>query len=128
MMTRPRSANFTSFEASACVPTTTFNFPLRSPSFVSRVSAADVARDRFPTSIPSGPNRLRKVATCCRARTVVGTAMATCLPDSATAAAARNATSVLPKPTSPQTTRSIGMAGRKIIQHVLNGLRLVDRR
>ena len=90
------------------MPTTTFNFPRRSPSFVSLASAADVARDRFPTSMPSGPNRLRKVATCCLARTVVGTAMATCFPDSAKVAAARKATSVLPKPTSPQMTRSMG--------------------
>ena len=40
MMTSPRSANFTSFEARACVPTTTFNFPRRSPSFVSLVSGS----------------------------------------------------------------------------------------
>jgi len=39
---------------------------------------------------------------------VVGTTTATCLPSSATANAARSATSVLPKPTSPQISRSIG--------------------
>src|SRR5206468_112641 len=58
MMTRPRSANFTSFAASACVPTTTFSVPRRSPSLVSRVSGPELARDRLPTSIPRGPNRL----------------------------------------------------------------------
>ena len=47
-------------------------------------------------------------ARCWRASTVVGATTATCLPHSATAAAARSAISVLPKPTSPQTSRSIG--------------------
>ena len=37
-----------------------------------------------------------------------GTSISTCLPLTATANAARTATSVLPKPTSPQTSRSIG--------------------
>ena len=39
---------------------------------------------------------------------VVGSSTATCLPWSETANAARSATSVLPKPTSPQISRSIG--------------------
>ena len=108
MIIKPRSANLTSLEAKACVPTTTFNFPLFSPSFASLVSAAEAARDKRPTSILNGAKRLRKVATCCLAKTVVGTAIATCFPDSTTAAAARNATSVLPNPTSPQMTLSMG--------------------
>jgi hypothetical protein len=108
MITRPRSANFTSLEARAWVPTTTFNLPLFSPSFASLVSAAEAARDKLSTSIWNGAKRLRKVATCCLAKTVVGTAIATCFPDSTTAAAARKATSVLPNPTSPQMTLSIG--------------------
>ena len=45
---------------------------------------------------------------CCSARSVVGARMATCLPPVTAMNAARNATSVLPKPTSPQTRRSIG--------------------
>ncbi len=49
-----------------------------------------------------------KVLWCWRASSVVGTTTATCLPSSATAKAARSATSVLPKPTSPQISRSIG--------------------
>ena len=50
MMTSPsRSPIFTVLsQTRASVPTTTFNFPRRSPSFVTLASAADVARDRFP--------------------------------------------------------------------------------
>src|SRR5699024_12309589 len=50
---RSSDLNFTSFEAIACVPTTTFILPLRRPSLVSRISCADVARDRLPTSMPN---------------------------------------------------------------------------
>ena len=52
--------------------------------------------------------RSRKVRQCCSASTVVGTSMATCLPPVTALKAARMATSVLPKPTSPQIRRSIG--------------------
>ena len=45
---------------------------------------------------------------CWRASSVVGTTTATCLPFIAAMKAARSATSVLPKPTSPQISRSIG--------------------
>ena len=44
---------------------------------------------------------------------VVGTKMATCLPSIAALKAALTATSVLPKPTSPQTSLSMG-AGASI--------------
>ena len=40
---------------------------------------------------------------------VVGTSTATCLPSQAALKAARMAISVLPKPTSPQTSRSMGV-------------------
>ncbi len=45
---------------------------------------------------------------CWRASSVVGTVTATCLPAITARNAARSATSVLPKPTSPQISRSIG--------------------
>ena len=51
-----------------------------------------------------------KVPKCCWARIVVGTSIITCLPSEAALTAARSATSVLPYPTSPQTSRSIGRA------------------
>ena len=53
--------------------------------------------------------RSRKVLKCCCASTVVGTSTATCLPSITALNAARMATSVLPKPTSPQISRSIGL-------------------
>ena len=76
---------------------------------------------------------------CWRTRTVVGASTATCRPASAAAAAARSATSVLPKPTSPQTSRSIGgcprarsasaasIAGRLIVGSARTGKRRTNR-
>ena len=58
-----------------------------------------------------------KVLKCWRASSVVGTTTATCLPLMAAMKAARNATSVLPKPTSPQTRRSIGRPAVEIAEH-----------
>ena len=52
--------------------------------------------------------RAVKVRVCWRASRVVGTTTATWAPDMAATKAARSATSVLPKPTSPQIRRSIG--------------------
>ncbi len=52
--------------------------------------------------------RSEKVLKCWRASKVVGTTTATCSPLMAATKAARSATSVLPKPTSPHTSRSMG--------------------
>ncbi|MNR54623.1 hypothetical protein D3C85_1748450 [compost metagenome] len=52
--------------------------------------------------------RSEKFWKCCSASRVVGTSTATCLPPITATKAARSATSVLPKPTSPHTSRSIG--------------------
>ena len=52
--------------------------------------------------------RLENVWKCCKASTVVGTKTATCLESLTALKAARIATSVFPKPTSPHTKRSIG--------------------
>ena len=49
-----------------------------------------------------------EVSKCCWANRVVGTRIATCFPSIAATKAARIATSVLPKPTSPQISRSVG--------------------
>ena len=76
----------------------------------------DAGRAR-PTTPAARPARFRpgnpwkrsvKVLVCWRASSVVGTTTATCLPLIAVTKAARSATSVLPKPTSPQISRSIG--------------------
>ena len=65
-------------------------------------------RDICATLIGRPAKRAAKFFACWRASSVVGTTTATCLPLIAATKAARSATSVLPKPTSPQTSRSIG--------------------
>ena len=65
-------------------------------------------RDSCATFTGSPAKRSENVRKCWRASSVVGTTTATCAPDIAATNAARNATSVLPKPTSPQISRSIG--------------------
>ena len=61
-------------------------------------------------SAPASPGSARRRSRWCwRASRVVGPITATCLPDMAATKAARRATSVLPKPTSPQISRSIGL-------------------
>ena len=66
-----------------------------------------------------------KVAKCWRASSVVGTTTATWKPASAATKAARSATSVLPKPTSPHTSRSMGLPRGEILQHGADAGRLV---
>ena len=83
-------------------------WPSASPSRVALASAAGTSRLSAPTFSPVPAKRSRKVAACCRAKSVVGQITATCDPDEAATNAARSATSVLPKPTSPHTSRSIG--------------------
>ena len=67
-------------------------------------------RDRDSTRTGQSAKRSRKLLVCCSASSVVGTSTATCLPACAAMKAARMATSVLPKPTSPHTTRSMGFS------------------
>ncbi len=74
----------------------------------SAASFAGTMRESCATFTGSPAKRSEKVRKCWRASSVVGTTTATCAPDIAATKAARNATSVLPKPTSPQISRSIG--------------------
>ena len=71
---------------------------------------AGTNRETISTRTGKSRKRSRKVFQCCSARIVVGASISTCFPLTATANAARTATSVLPKPTSPHTSRSIGRA------------------
>ena len=71
--------------------------------------------------------RSRKFARCCCTSSVVGASTATCLPACTATKAARIATSVLPKPTSPHTMRSIGRSLCQIGEHLADRLR-PDRR
>ena len=66
-----------------------------------------------------------KLVKCWRASRVVGATTATCSPAIAATKAARSATSVLPKPTSPQTSRSIGLPAPRSSMHVADRAVLV---
>ena len=70
-------------------------------------------------------SRSLKVLKCWRDSSVVGTTTATCLPFIAAMKAARSATSVLPKPTSPQIEAIHRPAGGEIVEHGGNGGMLV---
>jgi hypothetical protein len=65
---------------------------------------------RESSAILTGQSAKRslKVWKCCSQSSVVGHRTATCRPPATAQKAARKATSVLPKPTSPHTRRSIG--------------------
>ena len=103
-----RSANSMPFASSAWVPTTMLTLPSAMPRLVSAASLAVTMRDSCSTRTGKPSKRLLNTRWCCRASSVVGTTTATWEPDMAATKAARSATSVLPKPTSPQIRRSIG--------------------
>ena len=106
--TRPRSLNCTPWESSRWVPITTSTEPSAIPAMISLDSLADWNRESAATCTGNPANRSVKVSWCCRASRVVGTSTATCFPSCTALNAARTATSVLPKPTSPETSRSMG--------------------
>ena len=110
---RPRSANAMPLASKAWVPITMFTRPSVRPRLISAASLAVTMRDSCATWIGSPSNRRENVRKCWRASKVVGTTTATCAPDMAAIKAARRATSVLPKPTSPQISRSIGRPAAK---------------
>ena len=104
----PKSLKTTFLLSSEWVPMRTSIEPSSTPFRTCFFS--DVLRKRLSTSTltPNGAKRFQKVWKCCCARTVVGTSTATCLPLITALNMARIATSVLPKPTSPASKRSIG--------------------
>ena len=108
MISRPRLLNEIALPSSACVPTTMSTVPSAMPFLVSARSFAPTSREACRTVIGRPAKRCEKVLKCWRASSVVGTTTATCTPSMAATKAARSATSVLPKPTSPQIRRSIG--------------------
>jgi hypothetical protein len=67
-----------------------------------------VKRERLSTRPAKAPSLSLKVRSCCCTRMVVGASIMVCLPLRAALKAARTAISVLPKPTSPHTSLSIG--------------------
>jgi hypothetical protein len=90
------------------------------------VSFALRKRDSSASFTGQSAKRSEKFWKCCSASSVVGTSTATCLPSATATNAARSATSVLPKPTSPQIRRSIGLPDCRS-DHGLDRERLVDR-
>ena len=82
--------------------------PAWNPASAVFTSAGGRNRETISTAIGRSRNRSLKVAVCCWASTVVGTSTSTWRPPVTAFSAARTATSVLPKPTSPHTSRSIG--------------------
>ena len=108
MMTSPRRMKLTSFDKSLCVPMTISMVPSLMPTMALATSLADLKRESSTTFTGQSAKRSEKVCACCSASRVVGHKIATCLPLAMAKKAARKATSVLPKPTSPHTRRSIG--------------------
>ena len=104
----PRSLKRTPLPSRRWVPTTTSTDPSARAQRTRRASAPGVKRESEATRTGYSANRSRKVRACWSARMVVGTNTAACAPPSTHLRAARMATSVFPKPTSPTTTRSMG--------------------
>ncbi len=106
-----------------CVPMTQSTSPDFTPSITCFAWPAVRNRDSdLDPDRDSPANRSANVLPCWVASSVVGASTATCLPSWIALNAARIAISVLPKPTSPHTRRSIGI-GRS-----MSRLDVVDRR
>ena len=94
----------------AWVPTTTRRLAVGdrfagvSPTLGRRASPV-----RSVTGMPRSPSRASRVAACWRASRSVGASSAPCRPVAATTASAWAATAVLPEPTSPWSSRSMGV-------------------
>ena len=124
---RPRSLNSIPLPSSAWVPMAISVVPSAMP-FLTRASSAEpTRREAWPISIGSPRKRSWKVRVCWRASSVVGAISATCLPFMAATKAARSATSVLPKPTSPQIEAVHRAAGLQVVEGRLDRRHLVVR-
>ena len=108
MISRPRSRNSTFFPSSLCVPIRISVSPRLTRLRISACSFGFLKRVSISTVTGKPRIRVSAVWKCCIARIVVGTRKATCLPPIIALKAALRATSVLPKPTSPQRSRFIG--------------------
>ena len=108
MIARPSRAKCTSSWITACVPTTSVASALATRSTI----AARALPLRLPVSqatpTPSGSSHCTSLRKCCSARISVGAISAHCQPASMATAAASAATTVLPEPTSPCSSRCIG--------------------
>ncbi|XQU67722.1 hypothetical protein OJJOAM_000453 [Cupriavidus sp. H18C1] len=109
MMTSPSRWKRTSSDSSLCVPITISTVPSLICLIAASTSFLVLKRDSSTMRTGQSAKRSDSVWKCCSASSVVGASIATCLPPITATKAARSATSVLPKPTSPQTSRSIGL-------------------
>ncbi len=101
--------------------------PAAMPSMAALVCLPLLKRDSSASLIGQLAKRSLKVWKCCSASSVVGVSTATWRPPAAAMKAARKATSVLPKPTSPHTSRSIGRDGNQVLHDRMDGGDLVGR-
>ena len=106
----PRLLNSISFLKRLWVAMRIWISPFFNPSKISFFSFKDVNRDSVATVVSKDEKRKSKVLLCWRARSVVGTPMTNWYPDRYVAQAILKATSVLPKPTSPQINRLAGFS------------------
>ena len=81
--------------------------PSRKREAMARMSPSVRSRDTASMVTGQSAKRSEKVSKCCCASRVVGASTATWRPLATARNAARIATSVLPKPTSPQIRRSV---------------------
>ena len=108
-MTKPKRSNFVSFDKSLCVPITMSASPEAMEASAVLISLVVLKRESSTIRTGQAAKRSFQVAACCSASNVVGAKIATCLPPITATKLARRATSVFPKPTSPQTNRSMGL-------------------
>ena len=108
--TTARRAKRTSSSSSACVPTTNDSSPVASLLSVSARRDALVEPVSSARRTASPGMSAWSVAKCCSARTSVGAMNAACMSCSTARRIACSATTVLPEPTSPMSSRCIGRA------------------
>ena len=109
MISKPKFLNFSSLLKRACVPIKISILPSATEESISFFCFAVLKRFKKSTVTLNSLRRSRNVFACCTAKIARGTSIATCLPSAIALNAARTATSVLPKPTSPHTSLSIGI-------------------
>ena len=105
---KPRSLNSKLSWSILCVPIQISNLPDFNNFFVSLISLFPLSLFKHPMFTGNWLSLDLKVSKCCSAKIVVGTKIATCLPLWIALKLALIASSVFPKPTSPQSNLSIG--------------------
>ena len=112
-MTRPSLSNSIDSWNSACVPTTSLISPLTTASSALRRARAGSDPVTSATGMSSARNQRSKFLACCSASSSVGAMSAACNPLPTARAAAAAATTVLPQPTSPCTSRTMGWSAAR---------------